>query len=235
MGVLETAIFYLVIGAAIAFSSLLIEREQTHAKRAALFAGTLIFWPAFAPFLFNRVTARPKDAELAPAPRAPETANDSPLDRRIASTEAELLASMERLHGVAETVLAPELARVRKLAVALHGMAKRLAEMDRLLETPEFSAARAEALLAELEAKVKDRDDARLLSVRARMRNIERVRAMRVKTADELERAIFKMEEMSSQMIVLELAGGAEAEVVESMRELALSIDAAVETSLAVA
>lgn len=233
MGVLETAIFYLVIGAAVAFSSLLIEREKTRLERAVLFAGTLIFWPAFAPFLFGRVFAEPK-APRATAATAPAE-HDSPLDRRIASTEGELLASMERLHGVAETVLAPELARVRKLAVALHGMAKRLLEMDRLLETPEFSAARAEALLAELETKVKDRDDARLLSVRARMRNIERVRAMRAKTADELERAIFKMEEMSSQMIVLELAGGAEAEVVESMRELALSIDAAVETSLAVA
>lgn len=212
MGILETAIFYLFIGVAVAFASLLIEREARPVKRGLLFVGTLIFWPLFAPFLLSRRAAPPESGP-------------DPLARRIASTEAELIAALGRVRFAGEA----DRDRVRKLAVALSAMAKRLSEMDRLLETPEFSATRAEALLAELEAKVKDREDTRLSSVRARLRNIERVRAMRSKTGDDLERALFRMEEMSSQMIVLELAGGGEAEVMESIRDLAIGVDAAVE------
>src|SRR5688572_19303972 len=187
MGIFETAIFYTLIGAAVAFAAMLVERDRSPARRAATFALTLVFWPVFAPFL------------LSMRSRPPVQRPEGPLDRRIASTEADLIAAMQRIRGVAEAVLAPEIDRVRHLAIALHGMAKRLGEMDRLLETPEFSVSRAEALLAELEDKVKDRDDPRLSSVRSRLRNIERLRGMRAKAADDLERALYKMEEMSSQ------------------------------------
>jgi hypothetical protein len=224
MGVKETALIYLLIGLAMAAASILLEAERSLYARSSLFLGTLFFWPVFAPFILSR-----ERAPLAP-PVKRALPPMSPIESRIAATEKELVSALQRMRGVAEAVLSPELDRVRSLSVGLKNMAQKLGEMDALLATPEFSAIKAGNVLRELKEKVDDPDDGRVRSVEARLRNIERLRGMRTKTADDLERALYKMEEMSSQMIVLELAGG-KSEVLESIRELALSIDCAIEGS----
>jgi hypothetical protein len=144
------------------------------------------------------------------------------------------MGALSRLDGIAEDVLAPEIERVRGLAAALHSMAKRLKEMDRLLDTPEFSRSRAEALARELEAKGLAVDDPRKESVGARMRNIDRLAGMRARLAEELDRALFKMEEMSSQAVLLNFAGRGEGEVTRMMKEIAASVEAVAEGILEV-
>jgi hypothetical protein len=213
MSITGTAIIYLILGAVVAIATLLRENEASRSKRAAGLIITLIFWPIFLPFLLGRPGA---SSVAAPGPR-------TEIDQRIDAVEDNLLGALSRLHGIAEDILAPEVERVRGLAGALHGMGRRLIEMDRLLATPEFSKTRTEALATELEERSVQEDDPRRESLRARAKNIDRLTAMRARLSEDLERALFKMEEMSSQMVLLNFAGRPEAEAVHMIKEIAAS------------
>ena len=125
---------------------------------------------------------------------------------------------------MAEEVVAPEVARVHGLAGSMTAMEQRVREMDALLATSEFDAAAAGAALAQLEARGLAEDDPRLESVRSRLRNIDRLRQMRNRTGDDLERIVLRLEEMSSQLRLLEFAGRSDAEVVQAIKEIADSV-----------
>jgi hypothetical protein len=222
MGITGTAIIYLLLGAVVAIAALLKDRGPADSTRIGGFLLALIFWPILLPFFL----AHPSASGTRSTPRAgPRTETE----QRIDAVEESLLGALSRLEGVAEDVLAPEVERIRGLAVALHGMARRLLEMDRLLETPELSTSRAEGLARELVAKGVSADDPRCESIRARLKNIERLAQMRGRLSEDLERALFKMEEMSTQMVVLNFAGRPEAEIVRRIKEIAASVEAVAE------
>lgn len=94
-----------------------------------------------------------------------------------------------------------------------------------LLATPEFDASRAAVLLAELSGRVTDRHDLRESSLRTRLRNIEKLQALRAHTAEILERSLLKLEELSSQVLLLRFAVDPEREVAELMRDIAASVE----------
>lgn len=216
MGVLETTVLYLLIGLVVAAALLLREEPgQGLAGRLALVGGALCFWPILAPGLL---------ASRAPRREQPPVVASTALATRIAAAQEQLLSALGRMDGLAEEILAPEVARIRGLSGALHTMERRCSEMGALLATPEFDEARALALLAELGGRGRGDEDPRLQSVRARLKNIERLRAMERGTADELERVLLKLEELSSQLALLKFAGRPEAEVVRLIKELAESV-----------
>ncbi len=224
MSITGTAIIYLILGAVVAIATLLRENEASRSKRAASFIMTLIFWPIFLPFLLGR-----PGAASPPSSDALEGGPRTEIDQRIDAVEDNLVGALSRLHGIAEDILAPEVERVHGLAGALHGMGRRLVEMDRLLATPEFSRTRTEALAKELEERCVREDDPRRESIRARAKNIERLAIMRARLSEDLDRALFKMEEMSSQMVLLNFAGRPEAEVVHMIKDIAASIEGVAE------
>jgi hypothetical protein len=139
------------------------------------------------------------------------------------------------LDGVAREVLEKEVARVQKLTGSLTGMEQRLREMDALLAAPEFDAARAEAALRELEARGSGEEDPRLQSLRARRRNIEQLRRMRDRTGQDLERALLKMEEMHSQVLLLRFANRPETELVELVKDISATVEGLSEGLMAAA
>jgi hypothetical protein len=155
------------------------------------------------------------------------------LPARVGAIQAQLLTGLGGLRGVAEEILAPELARVRGLDGALAQMEQRLTEMDALLATPEFDPAAAQAALAALEARGVAEDDPRRQSLRARLRNIERLRGMRTRTSEDLERVVLKLEEMGSQLQLLRFAGGSDADAVRLLKDIAASVEEVTEGLLA--
>jgi hypothetical protein len=223
MGFLGTVIIYALIGAVVGAAILLGDPRTGSMSSLSLFLLACVFWPVYLPLMLKG--AEGARQEESPGPHACTT----DLDLRIDQSEARLVCALTKLDGVAVEVLEPEVARIRGLAIALRGMAKRLSEMDELLKTPELSLERASELLAELSAGGKAADDARVESVRARIKNIERLGAMKRRSADELERALFKMEEMSSQIVLLKFAGRPEAEVLQMIKEIAASVEGVAE------
>src|SRR5262249_46324212 len=148
------------------------------------------FWPLFAPSLLARRSATGAAAAAAP----------TPYDGRIRAAEEQLLAALAKVRGgIAEEALAPEVARLHALRGSLASMGRRLAEIDEVLASAEFDKGRMDATLRDLAARGESDADSRVASVRVRLRNVERLRVMRARTADDLERALLKIEEMTSQ------------------------------------
>jgi hypothetical protein len=112
-------------------------------------------------------------------------------------------------------------------------MEGRLREMDTLLGSPEFDADRAETVLRGLEGRGYAEDDPRVQSVRARRRNIEQLRQMRDRAGQDLERALLKMEEMRSQVLLLRFANRPETELVDLIRDIAATVEGLTEGMMA--
>src|SRR4051794_19764936 len=108
MQIFETSVIYLILGAVVASAMVLRSEQREHLHRIGLFLLALLFWPCFAPLLLGG----------RPAPTEPPR-GDTPLDSRVAAIQTSLLTALTKLQGVAEEVLAPEIARVRGLSSSI--------------------------------------------------------------------------------------------------------------------
>lgn len=213
MGVIETALFYLLIGAAVGSALLLRETRSPLFARVAIAALGVLCWPFFAALLL----ARAHPAETA-GPRG------SALELRISQAERVLEQALERLDLATSELVAREVERVRHLVDPLRAMAHRLAEMDALLAAPEFDREQAERRFAALESNARG-DDPRLETLRARLRNIDRLEKMRAHTEAALDRALLELEELGAQVRLLKFAGRTDEEVLERLRAIAAGIE----------
>lgn len=147
-----------------------------------------------------------------------------------------MLAALAKVKGgIAGEAMAPEAAKVKDLANGLRSMAARLVEIDEALRAPGLDTAVIEAQLADVAARGGGESDPRAQSLRARLRNVERLRALRGRTGEDLERSLFKMEEITSQMLLLKFAGRPEAEVAELIDGIAGSVEGVTEALFAIA
>jgi len=215
MGVVETCILYLLLGGVVAVALVLRTEGKGPGARALTFVAGLFFWPVFAPFLLAPV--RPAVPQVPPARAA----------------QSRLLAAVGQVEGLAADVLRPEVARLRGLVDAVGKMEARVAEMDALLATPEFDKAAASEQLSALSRRGLPPEDPRVQSVQARLRNMERLSAMRERTAADLERVVLQLEEMGSRLQLLKFAGRPDAELVELLQAVASSVEEVTEGLLA--
>lgn len=215
MGAVETVLIYALIGLAVGVGAALQEAQRSPAQRLGIALSASVFWPVHLPVLLGRGTQT--RASAAPS------AVSGPLEQRILQSERGLREALARLDGVAEEVLSKEQNQILGVSERLRTMSARIAEMDSLLESSEFSASRAQSALDELEGQAPD--DPRVRSVRARMRNIERLANMRARAYEELERALLKIEELGSQLALLKFAEDPQPEVARLLQEIAVSVD----------
>jgi hypothetical protein len=218
-----TVLIYALVGLAVAGALATQPSAAGLPKRAVSFAAATVFWPLYAALLLGG----------RGQPAAATGQGRSVVSARIQRAEGQLLAALGRVKGLAEDVLAPEVARVQGLSKALSAMERRIEQMDLLLQTPEFDAHAVQALLADLRARGVAEGDPRHQSLATRLRNIERLRGMRRSTAEDLERTVLKIEEMTSQLQLLEFAGRSDAEVVRAIKEIAESVGDVTEELLA--
>jgi hypothetical protein len=223
MGILETSIVYGILGLVLG-ATVLLRSERPRGETIGRVALAVLFWPLLAP----SVLARPGRAPARSGP-PPATAHEV----RIHAAEQHLLAALAKIEGgIAEEALAPEVARIRALGGSLASMARRLSEIENLVLSPEFDERAATTDLADLAARGRGDDDPRVASVRARLRNIGRLRGMRDRARDDLERAVLAIEEITSRMRLLEFAGKPDAEVVRLVKEVADGVEGITEALL---
>jgi hypothetical protein len=227
MGLAGTAIIYLLLGLVVAVATALGEARPGAGRIAFLFTIGAVFWPLFAPTLLGggRAATGPGEA------RGGGADDDA---ARIRAAEANMLAALAKVKGgVAGEAMAPEARKVRDLANGLRAMAARAVEIEEALRAVGLDPAAIEAQLADVAARGGAESDPRAQSLRARLRNVERLRALRERTGDELERSLFKMEEITSQMLLLKFAGRPEAEVAELIDGIAGSVEGVTEALFA--
>jgi hypothetical protein len=227
MGLVGTAIIYLLLGLVVAAATALGEARPGAGRIAFLFTIGALFWPLFAPTLLS-------GGHAATAGSGARARGDEAGDARIRAAETDMLAALAKVKGgVAGEAMAPEAAKVRDLASGLRAMAARVVEIEEALRAPGLDPAAIEAQLADVAARGGAESDPRAQSLRARLRNVERLRALRGRTGEDLERALFKMEEITSQMLLLKFAGRPEAEVAELIDGIAGSVEGVTEALFA--
>jgi hypothetical protein len=224
MGIRETSVIYAILGVVVAAAMALREPRPSAGRLCFLFLAGVPFWPLFAPSLLGGAARR------APGePAAPDG-----FEGRIRGAEAQILGALAKVKGgVAGGALAPEEERVKHLSGSLRKMAARFGEIEEMLGAPEFNEAQLGARLADLRARGHG-DDPRAKSLEARLRDVERLRGMRTRTQDDLERALCKMEEITSQMLLLKLAGKPETEVAALIDAIADGVEGVAEAIAAV-
>jgi len=221
MGVVETCILYLLLGTVVAVALVLRAEGKGGGARVVTFVAGVFFWPLYAPFL------------LSPARPSGTGAGTGAVAQPVRAAQERLRAALRQVEGLAADVLRPEVARLRGLVDAMGKMEARVAEMDALLATPEFNRALASEQLEALSRRGLGPEDARVQSVQARLRNMERLGAMRERTAADLERVVLQLEEMGSRLQLLKFAGRPDAELVELLQSVAASVEEVTEGLLA--
>lgn len=225
MGVLETAIIYGLIGVVVAAALVLRPDGATAVQKVGLFLLSSCFWPLYAPSLLGGSGKGRRGAGGAGG-------GPQGLSERMQRAQALVLAALDTAEGVAQAV-APDVARVRLLTGSVAAMERRVREIDELLSSEEFDLGAANEALAALARRGVLESDPRHQSVSARVRNIERLAAIRDRTVEDLERIALKLEEMSSRLRLLRFAGKPDAEVVQLFKEVADSVEEVTEGLLA--
>ncbi len=225
MGILETLIIYTLIGLVVATAMALSNPQSSPLTRLATMTSHTLLWPFFAPVLLGKPDTIPTHHHTTTTPQTPPWT-----DTRIRDTERALLTALSRLDGIAEEIIAPHTESVKNLTRSLAKMDQRAREMDELLQSPEFDLTRAQDTLTTLLAHTKNTPnpttpDTRTDSIRARIRNIERLQTMRERTRTDIERAVLKMEEMSSQILLLRFADHPETDMAHLILEISATVD----------
>jgi hypothetical protein len=133
MLLLETAIFYLLLGATVAVAMYLRGAGGTNFGRAMQTIAAWLFWPLFVPMLLT-----PAEAEPEPPTAMVPVHQEHPdaLSAAIRQVERELDAALQGLDGWAEDVLNSEQHRLEELRTAWKLQADRIRQLDRLLAEP---------------------------------------------------------------------------------------------------
>jgi hypothetical protein len=217
MGLGGTVIVYMIIGSAVAAAIWMARGHVVAAGSVPQLAVWIVFWPFFAPVVLGRAVA------LTPA--APVTGAPGETGSRLREAQERLRVAIGSVEGLGEGVLRPHLTQIDTMMRALDHAESRLRDMDALLGTREFDVTQVEAALHELRDRGYEDDEPRVRSLLSRRRNIERLRAMRERTCDELERALLRMEEISSQVMLLRFAEQPETRLAALLKDIAGSVD----------
>jgi hypothetical protein len=156
------------------------------------------FWPLYLPVLLTPGGAREMDASL------PTSAPHDDLAVAIARVDNELAAALGSLDGWAEDVLDRERGRIRDLRTAWLAQAQRIREMDHLLALP----------------------DDRLHNSRAtRRQNVQRLRGLRERAADDLARSLAWVRELVSMIHLAKFSGAPAARAEELVAQIAAAVE----------
>jgi hypothetical protein len=202
----QTLVLYLVIGTGVAAAVYL----SGGPSRWFRVVTAVPFWPLFVPVLLT--ASQPTESNLSPV----ATPNDE-LAAAIARVDNELAAALGSLDGWAEDVLARERGRIRDLRTAWLAQAQRIREMDRLLELPQNADESSDHL---------ETPDDRLRNSRAaRRQNVERLRGLRRRAADDLARSLAWVRELVSMIHLAKFSGAPAARAEELVAQIAAAVE----------
>lgn len=215
MNVATTALFYLLVGGAVAGAILLAPDRHQRSDRYFRAATAVLFWPLYLPMLLQSHAqaddALPYSDALADVSRA---ALPTELDQAITQVEAELDLALGSLDGWSDHVLARERDRFVELRNTWRQQAARIGELDRLLNQPAFLPGAA-ALQAPGAASAAET---------ARRENIQRLHAIRNRLHEDLVGTLAKVRELVTMIHLARYTGAPAARAEELVEEIAAAV-----------
>ncbi|TNE48583.1 MAG: hypothetical protein EP343_15990 [Deltaproteobacteria bacterium] len=213
MRLTETVFLYGAVGVTcgIAFARQVDESPQARYLKASL---SLLFWPLLFPLLLPRSV--PRDVTWR------KQWEKGPFHESIDS----LLQSVnDALHQAEEHVSWPmerERNSMEKLSQHLYRWDGRIAELNGLLEQPDFNKEHAEALLVEREERGAK---APAESARIHLANVCKLHDLRGKLISSMEEALAMLERVRSQVTLLRFTGESSNEMKRDMEDILLLVD----------
>jgi len=186
MKLLELGVLYALIGVGCAVATFV----RSPADRAARVTDAVLvagLWPVYGPFLM----LQGRVGFLGPAPTDSEEA---------------FLAALRRARGTPLAVLLPDETQARALAARLRVAAGKVAEIEALLQTPEFSE--RDALQRQRELNDRGASECAQSTAGLRLQNIRRMRALRDRFARELDEVGELLAQLRTQADLVRIAGG---------------------------
>jgi hypothetical protein len=228
MLLLETAIFYLLIGVTVAVAAYLRGDGAMGVGVAFQLFAVCAFWPLFVPGLLAReeAEAKPPFYKLRTGQavgRAEKAEDADPLSAAIGQVEAELDAALDGLDGWAEDVLNSEAHRLEELRTAWKSQADRIRQLDRLLAEP---AARVDSL-AEVGADVERARQSESL----RLGNIRQLVALRNQMHADLIGTLAWVRELVTMIHLAKFSGAPAARAEELVVQIAAAVQGLSEVS----
>lgn len=212
MGFLESAVFYLVIGVAVA-AAVLRSGGGSLPGLAFRAAGAVLFWPLYLPLLLSGARGG------HPAP--PDEPRDA-MARSLSLVEGELAAALSSLDGWAEDVLLRERGRIEELKRSWKAQAARIREMDAVLEregedeplSPPASAPAG----SDSSERSRRSDDARRL-------NVQRLRSVRSQSLQDLMGTLAWVRELVSMIHLAKFTGAPASRAEELVAQVAAAVE----------
>jgi hypothetical protein len=220
MLLVESAIFYLVLGLAVAVAVYVRSDDTNKVGSIINTINACLFWPLFVPMLL----AAPPDAST----EATENNNSTEphadgLSAAIAQVETELDAALEGLDGWAEDVLNSEQHRLEELKFAWKSQADRIRKLDRLL-------AEQTAFKDSLTAVAGDVESARH-SEQVRNENIRQLAALRKQMHADLIGTLAWVRELVTMIHLAKFSGAPAARAEELVVQIAAAVQGLSEVS----
>lgn len=209
-----TVLFYLLAGAGVAAAVFLADGDRSQTDRLLRVATAVLFWPLYLPILLSH--GDHQEASPAAPPATFETPTDD-MAQAIMQADAELDAALESLDGLAEEVLARETVRIGELKAAWTHQARRVREMDRLLERLKQGYQGGEQTATSGTQRVEQSD-------RARKANIQRLQSVRNQAYDDLTGTIAWVRELTTMIHLAKFTGAPASRAEELVSQIAAAV-----------
>jgi len=219
MLLIETTIFYLLIGAAVAVATYVRGRTTNTPTILLQATAACLFWPLFVPML---LTPAANDSQGQSRPIDESERQDS-LASAIAQVETELDAALDGLDGWAENVLNSEQHRLEELRAAWKTQADRIRQIDQLLATP---SARNDSLAA-VSADVASARH----SEKTRQDNIHQLSTLRNRMHGDLVGTLAWVRELVTMIHLAKFSGAPAARAEELVAQIAAAVQGLSEVS----
>lgn len=221
MLLLETGIFYLLIGSGVAVAVYLRDDAAPQLVRGFRVVTACLFWPLYVPLLLA-----PSENRVPPAGDGPAVAEHNQKDElatAISQVETELDAALQSLDGWAENVLALEQDRLTELRTAWRGQADRIRELDKLLARPE---SRIDPLAQTAACNERVRQ-----SEQVRRENIRRLEQLRQQLHADFVGTLAWVREVATMIHVAKFTGAPASRAEELVAQLAAAVEGLTEVS----
>ncbi|MFN0197587.1 MAG: hypothetical protein ACKVT0_12655 [Planctomycetaceae bacterium] len=229
MGLSQTIVFYLVIGASVATATFLSAETRSKWECAYRLLSAWLFWPMYLPILLSRQSQTGETIES-------ESSTASPLDDisvAINQVEAELAEAVSSLDGWAEGVLAHEESRFGELRSAWRMQAERIRELDRLLTHPDYMRCDESGHRAadDVQSNEQGKPYRASQSEQSRRENIAKLYQVRRRMHDDLMGTLAWVRELVTMIHLAKFTGAPASRAEELVSQIAAAVEGLSEVS----
>jgi hypothetical protein len=219
MLLLETAIFYGLIGLGVAVVAYVRDDSGTRTTIATAILAVML-WPIYLPLLLSRPVSTTSSAV---SQQSPDSLPSDAMAAAIRQVERELDAALEGLDGWAENVLASEQHRLEELRTAWKIQADRIRDLDRLLARPE---AQSDSLATAANGNERARQ-----SEEVRRQNLRQLQVLRQRMHADLIGTLAWVRELVTMIHLAKYSGAPAARAEELVAQIAAAVEGLSEVS----